>query len=41
MTDAALVLGYLDPDDFLGGRMELDATPPREAFAPLRAARSA
>ncbi len=25
VTDAALVLGYLDPDYFLGGRMRLDA----------------
>ena len=25
VTDAALVLGYLDPDYFLGGRMQLDA----------------
>jgi N-methylhydantoinase A len=24
VTDAALVLGYLDPDNFLGGRMKLD-----------------
>jgi N-methylhydantoinase A len=24
VTDAAVVLGYLDPDDFLGGRMKLD-----------------
>ena len=26
VTDAALVLGYLDPDYFLGGRMKLDAS---------------
>jgi N-methylhydantoinase A len=26
VTDAALALGYLDPDYFLGGRMQLDAT---------------
>lgn len=25
VTDAALVLGYIDPDSFLGGRMTLDA----------------
>ncbi|ELY97155.1 hydantoinase/oxoprolinase family protein [Natrialba asiatica] len=25
VTDAAVALGYIDPDDFLGGEMELDA----------------
>ena len=25
MTDANVVLGYLDPDAFLGGEMKLDA----------------
>ncbi len=32
VTDAALVLGYLDPDNFLGGRMKLDLNAAREAF---------
>jgi len=31
VTDAALVLGYLDPERFLGGRMRLDAERAREA----------
>jgi N-methylhydantoinase A len=31
MTDAALVLGYLDPSYFLGGRMGLDVAAAREA----------
>lgn len=31
VTDAALVLGYLDPDYFLGGRMTLDAPAARAA----------
>ena len=32
VTDACLVLGYLDPDYFLGGAMRLDATrPPRRS----------
>lgn len=31
VTDAALVLGYLDPDRFLGGRMRLDVERAREA----------
>ena len=31
VTDAALVLGYLDPDYFLGGRMTLDPAPARAA----------
>ena len=29
-TDANLVLGYLDPDYFLGGRMPLDVEAARE-----------
>jgi N-methylhydantoinase A len=33
VTDAALVLGYLDPDYFLGGRMRLDAAAARAALA--------
>jgi N-methylhydantoinase A len=33
VTDAALVLGYLDPHSFLGGRMELDVEAAREAIA--------
>lgn len=32
VTDADLVLGYLDPDYFLGGRMRLDADAAREAI---------
>lgn len=32
LTDAALVLGYLDPDAFLGGEMELDSTAAREGI---------
>jgi N-methylhydantoinase A len=33
VTDAALVLGYLDPLNFLGGRMELDYDAARAALA--------
>jgi len=32
VTDAQLVLGYLDPDNFAGGRMKLD---PRAAFSAI------
>jgi N-methylhydantoinase A len=32
VTDADLVLGYLDPDYFLGGRMQLDMAAAREAI---------
>lgn len=32
VTDAALVIGYLDPDNFLGGRMALDVEAAREAI---------
>ncbi|MDP2643513.1 MAG: hydantoinase/oxoprolinase family protein [Desulfobacterales bacterium] len=32
VTDADLVLGYLDPEDFLGGRMKLDLNRAREAI---------
>ena len=32
VTDADLVLGYLDPDYFLGGRMALDARAARQAI---------
>lgn len=32
VTDAALVLGYLDPANFLGGRMVLDLKAARQAF---------
>ncbi len=32
VTDADLVLGYLDPESFLGGRMRLDAGAAREAI---------
>ncbi|WP_049924034.1 hydantoinase/oxoprolinase family protein [Halopiger djelfimassiliensis] len=33
VTDAAVALGYIDPDDFLGGDMELDADGARAAIA--------
>jgi N-methylhydantoinase A len=33
VTDAALVLGYLDPDRFLGGRMRLDVAAAETAVA--------
>ncbi len=41
VTDAALVLGYIDPEFFLGGRMKLDVTAAQESVqrtvaAPLR-----
>jgi N-methylhydantoinase A len=35
VTDADVVLGYLDPTTFLGGRLHLDVEKAREAFAPL------
>ena len=35
VTDADLVLGYLSPDYFLGGRMQLDAGAARRAIAGL------
>jgi len=35
VTDAALVLGYLDPDYFLGGRMKLDLAAARRAIGML------
>jgi len=35
VTDAAAILGYLDPDSFLGGRMRLDLDAARAAFAPV------
>jgi N-methylhydantoinase A len=35
VTDANLVLGRLDPDGFLGGRMHLDANAARESIAAL------
>ncbi len=35
VTDAALVLGYIDPDNFLGGAMKLDAAAAAAALAPL------
>lgn len=37
VTDAAVVLGYLDPEYFLGGRMQLDAGASAQAMAPLAA----
>ena len=39
VTDANLVLGYLNPDYFLGGRMRLDSTPPAAASRPASPAR--
>ena len=38
VTDADLVLGYLDPDNFLGGRMRLDRELALRALARLGAA---
>lgn len=35
VTDADLVLGYLDPDDFLGGKMKLDVAKARHALGAL------
>jgi N-methylhydantoinase A len=35
VTDAAVVLGYIDPDYFLGGRMKLDAAAAREVVGKL------
>lgn len=35
VTDAAVVLGYIDPAHFLGGRMQLDAAAARVAIEPL------
>lgn len=35
VTDANLVLGYIDPDNFLGGRMKLDAQRSHDALRPL------
>jgi N-methylhydantoinase A len=32
VTDAALALGYIDPDNFLGGLMQLDAAAARDAL---------
>src|SRR4051794_8701146 len=37
VTDAAVVLGYLDPDYFLGGRLTLDAAAARRAGAGVAA----
>ena len=37
MTDAAVVLGYLNPAHFLGGKMPLDAAAARAVIAPLAA----
>jgi N-methylhydantoinase A len=37
VTDADIVLGYLNPDYFLGGRLKLDAERAREAIAGLGA----
>jgi N-methylhydantoinase A len=38
VTDAALVLGYLDPDWFLGGRMQLDSQAARASVSRIAAA---
>ncbi|GGC52847.1 hydantoinase B/oxoprolinase family protein [Chelatococcus reniformis] len=38
VTDAALVLGYIDPNYFLGGRMQLDMAAATAAVAKLAAA---
>ena len=35
VTDAAVVLGYIDPDNFLGGTMKLDAQAAREVVTRL------
>jgi N-methylhydantoinase A len=35
VTDAYVACGYIDPDNFLGGRMKLDAAAARAVFAPL------
>jgi N-methylhydantoinase A len=35
VTDAALVLGYIDPEQFLGGKMALDSTAAETALAGL------
>jgi N-methylhydantoinase A/oxoprolinase/acetone carboxylase beta subunit len=35
VSDANLLLGYLDPADFLGGEMALDVAAARTSFAPL------
>ncbi|TCR65308.1 hydantoinase/oxoprolinase family protein [Bosea sp. BK604] len=37
VTDAYLLCGYIDPDNFLGGRMKLDIVAARHAFEPLAA----
>lgn len=37
VTDANLLLGYLAPGSFLGGRLTLDSTAAEAAFAPLAA----
>src|SRR5690606_8022247 len=37
VTDAALHLGYLDPEGFLGGRMELDVAAAERAIGELGA----
>jgi N-methylhydantoinase A len=35
VTDAAVIAGYLNPDNFLGGRMRLDVEAARAAMAPV------
>lgn len=38
VTDAAVVLGWIDPDFFLGGRIQLDARAAGQALEPVAAA---
>jgi N-methylhydantoinase A len=35
ITDAAVIAGYLNPDNFLGGRLKLDAEKSRAAMRPI------
>jgi N-methylhydantoinase A len=35
VTDAAVILGFLDPEGFLGGRLRLDVDAAHAAFAPV------
>ncbi|MDA0261299.1 MAG: hydantoinase/oxoprolinase family protein, partial [Proteobacteria bacterium] len=35
VTDVDLILGYLNPDNFLGGRMKLDVARARDALRPI------
>jgi N-methylhydantoinase A/oxoprolinase/acetone carboxylase beta subunit len=38
VTDVDILLGYLDPDNFLGGRMKLDRAAAERALQPLASA---